>query len=156
MIGDELIAHIQNLVNGLLSAWEGYFLVQIRIKPTNNVKVFLDGDQGVTIEGCTKISRELSKIFEESGLFPADDYALEVSSAGVGEPLLQVRQYQKNIGRGLEVTLHNASVLQGDLTAVNEAGIVLNVTTGKGKKLETISHQLSFEDIKAATVQVKF
>jgi ribosome maturation factor RimP len=156
MIGEAVVAHIENLVNSLVEGWPGYFLVQVRIKPTNNVKVFLDGDNGVTIEGCTKISRELAKRFEEIGLFPADDFSLEVSSAGIGEPLLLLRQYQKNLGRTLELTLQNGAVLEGELKTVDETNIGLEVVTGKGKKQETKVHEVRFDDIKTATVQVKF
>eukprot|EP01035_Chromulina_nebulosa_P058653 gene58653-80320_t len=136
MANEAAIKQIENMINGLLEDMPGYFLVQIRIKPTNNIKVFLDGDQGITIETCIKINRKLYVWIEESKLFPDDDFSLEVSSPGLGEPLLMQRQYVKNIGRSVEVKLEDATVLEGELKAVNDEGIEIETITGKGKKAE--------------------
>jgi ribosome maturation factor RimP len=152
----EIIATIEQWVNELLAPKEGFFLVQVRIKPTNNVKVFMDGDKGVSIDDCIKVNRSLYKLLEEAKLFPDDDFSLEVSSPGVGEPLLLHRQYVKNIGRWMEVKLIEGPVLEGELKEATEDGIVLEVTTGKGKKAVTQLHSLLFEQIKEASVQVKF
>jgi Uncharacterized protein conserved in bacteria len=70
-------------------------LVQVKIKPTNNIKVFLDGDNGITIEDCIKVNRKLYAEIEELAMYPDGDFSLEVSSPGVGEPLLLQRQYVK-------------------------------------------------------------
>jgi len=156
MANETQIAAITKMTEDLLSAQEGFFLVQVRIKPTNNVKVFVDADQGVTIEACIQINRKLYKMLEESGLYPDGDFSLEVSSPGVGEPLVLHRQYTKNIGRHLEVKLADGSVMQGELKDATADGIVLETTTGKGKKAETKTHSILFEQIKTASVQVKF
>lgn len=147
-------------VTGWIDEWladqPSLFLVEVKIKPTNNIKVFLDGDDGVTIEKCTRLNRHLYKLVEEQQLFPADDFSMEVSSAGVGEPLLLIRQYHKNIGRFLAVKLSDDTLLEGELKEVTEDGIVLTVTTGKGKKLMVNNHSILFESIKKAAVEVKF
>ncbi|HMP94772.1 MAG TPA: ribosome assembly cofactor RimP [Phnomibacter sp.] len=153
---EKQIAIISQQVEALLAAQPGYFLVQVRIKPTNNVKVFIDADGGVSIDDCIKVNRSLYAWLETSGLFPPEDFSLEVSSPGVGEPLVLYRQYVKNIGRQLQVKLHEGSPLEGELKAATEDGIVLEVTTGKGKKAQTQAHSLLFEQIKEASVQVKF
>ena len=72
-----------------------YFLVDLRIKPINNIKVFLDGDSGITIEKCVQVNRKLYRMLEEAAFFPAGDFSLEVSSAGLDEPLKSLRQYKK-------------------------------------------------------------
>ena len=38
------------MLNSILAEEPEYFLVSVRIKPTNNIKVFIDGDNGITIE----------------------------------------------------------------------------------------------------------
>lgn len=156
MTKELLIAELEEKVNELLLSRPGYFLVQVRIKPTNNIKVFIDGDEGVTIESCTKINRELYKQLEEEQRFPNEDYSLEVSSPGVGEPLLFNRQYKKNIGRHLEVKLEDGSTLEGELKAVSETDIDVEVVTGKGKKMVVTLNHIEFNTIKSAAVQVKF
>ena len=96
---------VERMVEGLLADDPQYFLVEVKIRPTNNVKVFLDGDKGISIEKCIFYNRQLYKMLESSGLFPADDFSLEVSSPGLDEPLKLLRQYHKNTGRKVEVLL---------------------------------------------------
>ncbi|MCU0394643.1 MAG: ribosome assembly cofactor RimP [Chitinophagaceae bacterium] len=147
---------ISELVQALLAEQPAHFLVQIRIKPTNNVKVFIDGDQGVTIEDCIRLNRKLYAQLEEKGLYPEGDFSLEVSSPGVGEPLLLQRQYVKNAGRLLEVKTSEGAVLTGILQSADDKGIVLAVSSGKGKKAVTQEHHILFENIKEASVQIQF
>ena len=125
------IESIRQMIEEILGEEPVYFLVDLRIKPTNNIKVFLDGDSGITIEKCVQVNRKLYKKLEEAALFPDGDFSLEVSSAGLDEPLKSLRQYKKNIGRPVEVHFQDGTLKEGVLTAVNEEGIVLEVATGK-------------------------
>lgn len=152
----EQIATVERIVNGVLEASPEFFLVQVKIKPTNNIKVFLDGDAGITIEQCIKVNRKLYAELEALALYPDGDFSLEVSSPGVGEPLLLQRQYKKNIGRLLEVIKNDDTVLLGTLLAASDEEISLEVTTGKGKKAETVVHSIQLSQIKEASVQIKF
>ncbi|CAN5700889.1 hypothetical protein BH10BAC3_BH10BAC3_33660 [soil metagenome] len=167
MANESLIQALENMVNGLLEEMPGYFLVQVRIKPTNNIKVFLDGDAGITIETCIKINRRLYSILEERQLFPDGDFSLEVSSPGIGEPLLLKRQYVKNIGRwvrvetlpGLSLTTEEGEAvtsLEGELKAVNDESIEIETVSGKGKKLLVKQYHVLFSNIKSTSVQIKF
>lgn len=153
------------MVNGLLEDMPGYFLVQVRIKPTNNIKVFLDGDQGISIDTCIKINRKLYAIIEEQAMFPDGDFSLEISSPGVGEPLLLHRQYVKNIGRWVKVDApagqslvagEPIQSLEGELKSVNDTGIQLGVESGKGKKQQVKQYDILFDNIKSTSVQIKF
>ncbi|HLK30029.1 MAG TPA: hypothetical protein VKT28_15720 [Puia sp.] len=144
------------MLQDLLSAEQQYFLVEIKIKPTNNVKVFLDGDNGISIEKCVQYNRALYKKLEESHLFPADDFSLEVSSPGLDQPLKSLRQYKKNIGRLIEVLFIDGTKKEGKMTEVTEDGIVLEETKGKNKKKEIINHAILFSNIKTTTIQIVF
>lgn len=130
--------------------------MDIRIKPTNNIKVFLDGDKGVGIDDLVKYNRALYKQLEEEGTFPDGDYSLEVSSAGLDEPLKLHRQYVKNIGRDVQVTLKDGLVKEGKLLSASEMEMVVEETTGKGKKVETIQHTILFNDINTTKILIKF
>lgn len=153
---NEQIAVIEKIIGEVLEPTPAFFLVQVKIKPTNNVKVFLDGDSGITIEQCIKVNRKLYAALEEMQMYPDGDFSLEVSSPGVGEPLLLKRQYVKNVGRLLEVKLQDESILLGTLKATTDSGIVLETTSGKGKKAISTEHTLLFTIIKEASVQIKF
>ncbi|RYY39003.1 MAG: ribosome maturation factor [Chitinophagaceae bacterium] len=157
MTTENLIEIITEKIQSLL-ADPKHFLVEVRIKPTNNIKVFLDGDEGLPLSGLVSYNRKLYKQLEESGFFPEGDFSLEVSSPGVDEPLKLHRQYAKNIGRSVELTLNDepGTKVEGTLLAATEYGIVLETESGKGKKKEVKQETILFSDIKTTKVQVKF
>ena len=132
------------------------FLVSIRIKPTNNFKIFLDADSGLGIEKCIKINRALYRQMEELGMYPDGDFSLEVSSPGIGEPLKLLRQYKKNIGRFVEVTKTDDTKLEGKLLEATDDAVTIEQEEGKGKKAVVKNTVIGFDDIKQTVVQVKF
>ena len=146
---------IETKVNEILGDLEGYFLVETSIKPTNNIKVFVDADQGAAIDQLSRINRALYKWMEES-LFPNGDFSLEVSSPGLEEPLKMDRQYLKNIGRFVEVLLMDGIKKEGKLLSVSENEIVLEEQKGQGKKKELITHTIIKDEIKTTKIQIKF
>lgn len=147
---------IESSVNRLLASEPGYFLVEVLIKPTNHVKVFIDADQGASIDHLTRLNRALYKEIEKSNLFPSGDFSLEVSSPGLEEPLKLHRQYAKNIGRYVEVLLKNGIKREGRLLSVGDDVIIVEEEKGKGKKKELVQHQITKEEIKTTKIQIKF
>jgi ribosome maturation factor RimP len=89
-------------------------------------------------------------------MFPNGDYSLEVSSPGLDEPLKNFRQYQKNIGRPVEVITIDGLKREGKLLSTNEQEIVVEEIKGKGKKAETIQHTILINQIKTTKIQIKF
>ncbi len=154
MIRENQIEIVQNLLQPLLV--DDIFLVDIKIKPINNIKIYLDADSGLGIEKCIKINRRLYKIMEEMGLYPEGDFSLEVSSPGIEEPLKIQRQFLKNIGRNVEVKMNDDTTQSGSLLAANESEIVIEYTEGKNKKAVTHKVTIPFTEIKQTKVQVKF
>src|SRR4249919_1879300 len=146
---------IEQLINRLLEDNPDYFLVELRINPTNNIKVFLDSDTGISIDQCVKYNRLLYKQLEETGWFPDGNFSLEVSSPGLDEPLKLLRQYQKNTGRKVELILKNGETHVGKLLSVSADGVLLEETKGKNKKKELIQHQFTFENIKTTKIQAE-
>ncbi|HEY0677919.1 MAG TPA: ribosome assembly cofactor RimP [Chitinophagaceae bacterium] len=155
MNSTSLQERLESMVNAMLEGKNDDFLVDLKVRPGNNIKVMLDADSGVTIEKCVQYNRKLYKQIEEE-LFPDGDFSLEVSSAGIDEPLKLDRQYRKNIGRLVEVVLNDGARVEGKLTGVSETGLVIEESRGKNKKKETIIHNLVFPDIKTTKVQVVF
>jgi ribosome maturation factor RimP len=156
MNGDAQIQALEHRMKALISAEPDLFLVEVKMKPVNNIKVFIDGDQGISIEKLVQYNRRLYKQIEEENLFPNGDFSLEVSSPGLDEPLKLHRQYLKNIGRFVEVTGMEGDKKEGKLVSAAETGIVLEEITGKGRKMETVQHSISFSEIKATRIQIKF
>lgn len=156
MTQDTSIHAIEALITKLLPETEDIFLVSIRIKPTNNIKVFLDADTGLNIDKCVKINRAMYRTIEEEGWFPDGNFSLEVSSPGIDEPLKLIRQYIKNIGRNVEITLIDETKKEGKLLAVTEESISMEYTEGKNKKAVTLTKEIPFDKIKQTTVLIAF
>ena len=87
-------------------------------------------------------------MLEESGLFPDGNFSLEVSSPGLDEPLKLFRQYKKNVGRYVDITIKDSTKKEGKLIEATEDGIVVETETGKGKKKETKQESILFDQIK--------
>lgn len=154
-IEDQIWAMKQR-VETLIRDEPGVFLVDIRIKPTNNVKVFVDGDSGISIEKLVQYNRNLYKNIEENGFFPDGNFSLEVSSPGLDEPLKLHRQYFKNIGRNVEVVRTDGNKTEGKLLGITETEITVEEEKGKGKRKELVTHVIPFDNIKTTKVQIKF
>lgn len=147
---------IEDMVRTLLTDDPGTFLVEAKMLPGNHIKVFLDGESGISIEKCVVYNRKLYKKIEETGIFPNGDFSLEVSSSGLDEPLKLLRQYKKNIGRKVEVLLKAGMKIEGRLTEVLEDAITIEEEKGKNKKKEVIQHHFAFDSIKSTKIQIVF
>ena len=156
MNNDTIIAVTEEKLLPLLEQDPSHFLVEIRIKPTNNIKIFIDGDQGVGIDQLVKYNRALYKAMEEAAYFPEGDFSLEVSSPGLDEPLKLHRQYVKNIGRYVEVVNLDGTRIEGKLVAASDETLTVEEEKGKGKKATIVKHELPLAAIKATRVQIKF
>ena len=155
MNSDSQVAAIETKIEQLLGEMPGYFLVEISIRPTNNIKIYVDADQGAAIDQLSKINRALYKWVEEN-LFPNGDFSMEVSSPGLDEPLKLDRQYLKNVGRFVEVLLKNGIKKEGKLLSTSENEIIVEEEKGHGKKKELIEHKILKQEIKTTKVQIKF
>jgi ribosome maturation factor RimP len=133
------------------------FLIDFTMGADNSIHVVIDGDHGVTVSDCIKISRAIEHNLDRE----EHDFSLEVASAGVSAPLIMPRQYLKNVGRKLEVVTKEQKI-EGNLTAVNENSIVLEWKSrepkpiGKGKVTVQKKEELNFSDIIKAKVVLKF
>jgi ribosome maturation factor RimP len=72
------------------------------------------------------------------------------------EPLKLERQYRKNIGRFVEVTMNDTSKKEGKLLETTEDGILIETEEGKNKKKVIKQETILFTDIKTTKIQVKF
>jgi ribosome maturation factor RimP len=150
----DVLEQIRAFIEPLLEGTD-IFIVNLKLKPTNNIKVFLDADNGLSIDKSARINRKLYAQIEESNMFPDGDFSLEVSSPGVDEPLTSVRQYRKNIGRTVTITLPGeGGEKTGKLTEVREEELVLEVKSGKKKEVTT--EEIPFSNIQKVVVQVVF
>jgi len=135
-----------------------HFLVDIILKGSaehRKVIILLDGDNGVTIDNCAKLSRGLAAALEENDPFPGQ-YNLEVSSAGLDYPLSKKRQYLSRAGKTLAIKLNGGEELRGKLLEVSDDEIVIDKEVKIKKKKTTETVNVPFADIEKAMVQVAF
>lgn len=146
---DERIAELGN----------GLFVVELTISSNNVIQVELDKHQGnVSINDCMSVSRNVEHNLDRE----AEDFELQVSSAGLDKPFRVLAQYTKNIGRTVKVVLQNGNKIEGELKAANEKEIVVeNSRTEKieGKKKKELiveQHVLPMEQIKDTKIVISF
>ncbi len=135
-----------------------YFVVDIQVSSSNVIRVEIDGDKGVNIADCVKISRHIEGSFDRE----EQDFELTVSSAGMDQPFKILRQYQRYVGRDVEVKLTDGSKQIGKLLSASEEEIKIETTRreripGKKKK-QTIVEEIVFpmDTIKETKVVISF
>ncbi len=149
---------VKELLNEAFEEYNSLFLIDFTIKGNNEIRVIIDGDQGVTVQDCVNVSRKVEHNLDRE----EEDFSLEVASAGATEPLINKRQYKKNIGRDLEVKLGDGSKITGTLDTVSESGITLSwkervpKEVGKGKMTVEKQEEITYEAINQAKVKIKF
>ncbi len=156
---------IEEKINHLLAAkfqeedFADCFLVGLELHKGNKLEVFIDSDSRLSLAKCQKVSRYLESYIDEENWL-GEKYTLEVSSPGLSKPLKLKRQYKKNIGRQLDVTLNDGTGKIGELKSVSESSITLEeqvvVKDGKKKKRMVIQAELPFDEIKKTLVVISF
>jgi ribosome maturation factor RimP len=152
----ELLEEIRVLAEKQLKD-EGHFVVDVIASMRQHPKkliVILDGDNGISIDDCAELSRELSAVLDESNLV-SEAFVLEVSTPGLDQPLKTRRQYVKNTGRSVKVKTKEKTIA-GKLAAVHENEIEILEQTGAGKKREEKLVVIPFEQIEKTFVLVSF
>jgi ribosome maturation factor RimP len=146
---------IIKLVDEAILENQQLFLIDLIISSDNKITVIVDGDNGVPLKECIRISRHIEHNLDRE----TTDFSLEVTSPGAAEPLVNKRQYKKNLGRTLQITT-DIEKLEGTLTEVNENNVVLEWKSrepkviGKGKITVNKKETLPFEKIKEAKVKI--
>jgi len=106
------------------------FLVEVVIRPTNLITIFIDGDSQVSIEDCLRVNRHLEQKMNRE----KQDFELTVSSAGLDRPLKVLRQYKKRVGLELEVVTVAGDKTCGILVTAGNDGIEIEQEIKISKK----------------------
>jgi len=152
----EIEARVIELVEEKIADREDLFLVGVKLHSNGKLEVLVDGDQGVSIQDCANISRHLGFHLEEEGII-THAYRLEVSSPGIDTPLTSLRQYQKNVGRNVQLKLHDGTVKEGELLEVAADHVMIaEKIKEKGKKAVIQQNSVPFDDITTTKVLISF
>jgi ribosome maturation factor RimP len=149
--------HIKKIIDEQAQKMD-LFIVDIKISPSAMINVFVDSMKGVTIEQCSLLSSAIKDRLD----IHIDDYALEVSSPGLDKPLILPVQFEKNLGRSLDVVTKDGHVKTGRLVNVFKKGIEIETEvpdknqSGRKKKYIIKKLVIDFNEIKSAKVVVSF
>ena len=144
----------RDILSEVLENYKSIFLIELTFGANNDVKVFLDGDNGVTLKDCASISSIIKKKLSQN----ETNYSVEIGSCGVNSPLKSMRQFKKNISRKIEIIGHDDRKYSGILSEVSNTSFVINwkerqpKKIGKGKVTVTLSKNFNYGEYKKAQV----
>ena len=143
--------HIRKLAEQHISG-TGIFLVDVRLSSTGRITILIDRPEGVRIDDCAMLSRQISNDLGEEG----GDFELNVSSPGLDMPLLVPEQFRKNEGRMVDVVTSEGERFKGTMMNVTAGGFDLSVETKVKKEIVTTVRSFNFEDVKSVKVIISF
>lgn len=148
---------VEKLAEKVFEENKSLFLISLEVNANNHIKIVIDGDEGVSVNDCIMVSRAIEHNLDRD----EEDFSLEVTSAGVSEPLTMARQYKKNIGRKLKVKTAEDK-FEGELVSATDEDIKLSWKSrepkpvGKGKVTVQKEAVLPYSDILEAKVKITF
>ncbi|WP_111706755.1 ribosome assembly cofactor RimP [Lutibacter citreus] len=149
---------IKDLVSSAIEENPELFLIDLHFLPDNKIYVEVDGDHGISLQECIRISRTVDNNLDRE----EEDFSLEVTSPDIATPLKVNRQYIKNLNRILTVKSKDATVYEGTLKNVSEESIDLEWKArepkpiGKGKITVEKKATIPFNDILETKVKIIF
>ncbi len=146
----EIEQKVTELVNTLLSD-DTVELVDVEyVKEGQDyfLRVFIDKPDGVTINDCETVSRGIDGKLDEHDWIK-EHYYLEVSSPGLDRPLKKAADFQRNIGKRVEIKLYQLldekKLYEGILISKDGENIVIETDQEK---------QLTFNESQVALVRL--
>ena len=106
------------------------FLVEVKVKPSNVIEVFIDSDTAVNIDQCVAVSRYVESKMDRD----AEDFELSVLSWGLSGALKLDRQLQKYVGKDVEVKNKEHGKFQGKLVSFNAEKVEIAPAPKKSSK----------------------
>ena len=141
---------IVTLVGEALQGRDDLFVTEVKVKLDNTIYVFLDGDHGVNVDDCIRVSKYVENRLDRDSC----DFELNVSSFGIGRPLQCFRQFKNALGRLLSVKFPDGSKVEGKLLSCTEEQLQLEIAGSK--KQPASVREIAMNEIKEAKIEVEF
>ncbi|MGH3376810.1 MAG: ribosome maturation factor RimP [Actinoallomurus sp.] len=132
-------------------AGSGFDLEDVVVTPAGRrrqVRVIVDGDDGVSLDDVAVVSREISTALDGSEAMGSGPYVLEVTSPGVDRPLTRPRHWRRASGRLVRATLNGGAEITGRVTSADDDAVVLDTDGGE--------RRLGHDELARGLVQVEF
>jgi ribosome maturation factor RimP len=115
------------------------------------LRIYADGEGGITVGDCARISKEISTLIEAKDILQ-HEYVLEVSSPGLNRPLKRERDFQRAVGKKIKVKMLNPvkdrENFMGYLKAYKNGILYIEMTNGLVL--------LPWQDVKKANLVYEF
>ncbi|MFD9301101.1 ribosome maturation factor RimP [Streptomyces sp. NPDC060048] len=147
---------LRGLLEPLVAA-KGLDLEEIEMSKAGKrrmLRIIVDSDEGVELDACAELSREVSDLMDETDAMGEDEYVLEVSSPGADRPLTEHRHYIRATGRLVKFQTSDGGELIARILEVDDEGMDLEVPGVKGRK--ATARRIAFTDIAKARVEIEF
>jgi ribosome maturation factor RimP len=140
------IENLTSLLTPIVAA-EGALIEEIKITPAGKrrvLTVLVDrSDRNLSLDEVTGLSKAISESLDQSSVLGETAFTLEVSSPGVDRPLTELRHWNKNIGRLVNITFGDGRQKKGRITGCESQPIV------DGENFD-------LADIKRAVIEIEF
>lgn len=136
----DLIENISQLATKVAES-HGLDLVDVEIFRAGKrrvLRIYVGKRDGVNVDDCAKISRDLGTLLDADNVMQDENYVLEVSSPGLDRPFKTLKDYRRNLGRFIRVSTSEAvegkKLVVGKLADVGEASITVD-SDGKARSI---------------------
>lgn len=140
-MSDKVIERLTEFADSLLPAM-GLELFDIQFRREGHgwvLRLIVDKEEGVTLDDCSQVSREISDFLDVEDLID-HPYHLEVSSPGLERPLRSLEDCRRHLGKKarfkLKEEVDSQRLIVGDLQAVENEEIYVVSQAGKSHRLE--------------------
>lgn len=134
------------------------FLVDVIVRPGNIIVIEVDNQEGVSLEDCIKLNKHIESKLDRD----AEDFELEVGSAGVTSPFKIIRQYKINIGNEVETLTKGGQKITGVLKNCDDSAFTVTITKMEkpegAKRKVAVEEDLSFkyDEVKYTKYLIRF
>ena len=98
------------------------------------LRAYIDKEGGITVDDCELVSRRMSDLLDEKD-FIDESYIFEVSSPGLGRPLKKEKDYQRSLGKEVEIRTYKAiekeKEFYGILKSYDETAVTIEMEEDK-------------------------
>ena len=117
---------------------------------TSYLRIYIDKEDGITVEDCTLLSRAFNLILDANDYID-DAYIFEVSSPGLMRPLKKDKDFQRNLGKKVEIKLFKSldkqKEFEGELKSFDKDNIIVMMEDEK---------EITFKRIDIALIRLAF
>ena len=147
-----ILSRVSELIRPMLAS-RGAELVELTCHPGGGrllLRCLVDTARGITLGSLSDLNRSIGALIEEHDLIP-EPYLLEVSSPGLDRPLKKWTDFERVIGRRIQVATHvpmaDKQEHRGEVLSANEEAVVLRLDSGEKLQIPLLQIARAVQEI---------